>query len=67
MASLDDFYERMQRTNDTKSKLTLSSDIASYLSVPSNSVECEDLGLFVDEVATWLHISNFKVSFHRQS
>ncbi|CAG0896905.1 unnamed protein product [Darwinula stevensoni] len=61
MASLDEFYERMQRTNDTKSKLTLSSDIASYLSVPSSSVECEDLGLFVDEVASWLNISNFKL------
>ncbi|QQP51882.1 CLIPassociating proteinlike [Caligus rogercresseyi] len=58
---MDEFMLQL-RTGDAKKKLTLGSDILSYLEEPENSIECEDLGGFIDAVTSWMTSSNFKVS-----
>ncbi|CAB4065470.1 CLASP1_2 [Lepeophtheirus salmonis] len=49
-------------SGDAKKKLDLGSDIINYLEDPENSIECEDIGGFIDSVTSWMTSSNFKVS-----
>ncbi|XP_049955161.1 CLIP-associating protein 2-like [Schistocerca serialis cubense] len=59
--SLDDFNKLLD-TSDTKVKLTVTNNLLAYLSNPENSLECEDIGLFMDAMVPWMQSSNSKVS-----
>ena len=61
MASLNDMVLQLSSTNDTKKKLTIGQDIIDYLGQPENSVECDDLGGFIDTLVPFMQSSNFKV------
>lgn len=61
MSQLDLFLPLLA-TTDTKKKLSISNDIINYLGVPTNSIECEDIGGFVDGIIPWMNQSNFRVS-----
>ncbi|XP_076338246.1 CLIP-associating protein 1-B-like isoform X2 [Tachypleus tridentatus] len=61
MASLDEFLKQLV-VQDTKKRIQLGEDIISYLENPSNTIECEEFGDFIDSVASWVNNSNFKVS-----
>ena len=61
MSQLDLFLPLLA-TTDTKKKLSISSDIINYLDQADNSIECEDIGGFVDGVIPWMNQSNFRVS-----
>ena len=58
---MDDFAVHLT-TTDTKKKLSVGQDIIEFLSQPDNSVDCEDLGAFIDGLVPWMQSSNFKVS-----
>ena len=58
---MDDFAVHLT-TTDTKKKLSVGQEIIEYLSQPDNSVDCEDLGAFIDGLVPWMQSSNFKVS-----
>jgi len=61
MAGLDQFYQDLS-TTDTKKKLTVGQNIINYLEDDSNSIDCEDIGGFIDGLVPWMQSSNFKVS-----
>jgi len=58
---MDDFAVHLT-TTDTKKKLSVGQEIIDYLSQPDNSIDCEDLGSFIDALVPWMQSSNFKVS-----
>ncbi|XP_069703536.1 CLIP-associating protein 1 isoform X4 [Periplaneta americana] len=49
-------------TTDTKTKLTLAMNLINYLGDPDNSIECSDIGQFIDGLVPWMQSSNNKVS-----
>ncbi|XP_049844467.1 CLIP-associating protein 1-A isoform X1 [Schistocerca gregaria] len=59
--SLDDFNKLLD-TSDTKVKLTVTNNLLAYLSNPENSLECEDIGLFMDAMVPWMQSPNSKLS-----
>ena len=61
MSQLDLFLPLLA-TTDTKKKLSISNDIINYLDQAGNSIECEDIGGFIDGVIPWMNQSNFRVS-----
>ena len=61
MAGLDQFYQDLS-TTDTKKKLTVGQNIINYLEDDSNSIDCEDIGGFIDGLVPWMQSSNFKVN-----
>ena len=61
MASLNDMVSKLTSSNDTKKRLSIGQDIIDYLGHPESSVECDDLGGFIDMLATFMQSSNFKV------
>jgi CLIP-associating protein 1/2 len=48
-------------TTDTRTKLALGVDIITFLENEENSLECSDIGQFIDGLVPWLGSSNFKV------
>lgn len=60
MSQLDQFTPLLG-TSDTRKKIAIGNDIINYLGLPSNSIECDDIGHFIDGLVPWLHSSNFKV------
>jgi hypothetical protein len=62
MTCIDEFIPLLN-TADTKKKITVGGNIITYLEDAENSLECEDIGRFVDLIAGWLNSSHFKVSF----
>ena len=60
MAGLDQFYSDLT-TTDTKKKITIGTNIINYLEDDTNSIECEDIGGFIDGLVPWMQSSNFKV------
>lgn len=62
MATGLDVFIPQLKCQDTKKRLQLGSDILNYLEIPTNSVETEDLGFFIDSLVSWLNSSNFKVA-----
>jgi CLIP-associating protein 1/2 len=48
-------------TTDTKTKLTLATNLINYVSDPDNSIECCDIGQFIDGLVPWMQSSNNKV------
>ena len=63
MSTLNEKISQLSSTNDTKRKLSIGQDIIDYLGNPENSVECEDLGSFIDMLVPFMQSSNFKVNF----
>ena len=61
MATLNDMVLQLSSTNDTKKKLSIGQEIIDYLGHPESSVECEDLGGFIDMLVPFMQSSNFKV------
>ncbi|CAL1297609.1 unnamed protein product [Larinioides sclopetarius] len=49
-------------TQDIKRRIQLGSDILSCLRTPSGLLEFEEIGFFIDSVASWINNSNFKVA-----
>ena len=60
MAGLDQFYQDLS-TTDTKKKITVGQNIINYLEDENNSIDCEDIGGFIDGLVPWMQSSNFKV------
>lgn len=58
---MDDFLILLS-TQDIRKKLNVGNDILNYLEDNNNSIECSDIGLFIDNVVPWIQNSNFKVS-----
>lgn len=48
-------------TTDTRTKLTLAMNLINYLGDPGNSIECSDIGQFIDGLVPWMQSSNNKV------
>ncbi|KAK8391267.1 hypothetical protein O3P69_017127 [Scylla paramamosain] len=63
MSQLDLFTPQLS-TTDTRKKIALGTEIINYLGVPSNSIECDDIGHFIDGLVPWLQSSNFKVALN---
>ena len=63
MAGLDQFYSDLT-TTDTKKKITIGTNIINYLEDDTNSIECEDIGGFIDGLVPWMQSSNFKVKWN---
>lgn len=58
---LDGFLPHLGK-HDTKFRQTLGADLLNYLSDPTNSIVCQDIGQFVDGLIPWMQSSNYKVS-----
>ncbi|XP_050524463.1 CLIP-associating protein 1 [Daktulosphaira vitifoliae] len=58
---LDGFLPLLS-TTDIRMKVTVGGKLFTYLEEPSNSVECSDIGLFIDGIVQWLSNSNPKVT-----
>jgi CLIP-associating protein 1/2 len=48
-------------TTDTRIKLTVAMNLINYLGDPNNSIECSDIGQFIDGLVPWMQSSNNKV------
>ncbi|XP_066957421.1 CLIP-associating protein 1 isoform X21 [Macrobrachium rosenbergii] len=59
-----DLFVPLLGTSDTRKKLSIGNDIINYLGLPSNSIECDDIGRFIDGLIPWLQSSNFKVTLN---
>lgn len=57
---MDGFNDKIG-TTDTYSRLSLGDALLNYLGNTSNSIECGDIGHFIDKLVPWLTCSNFKV------
>lgn len=57
---MDEFLPLLLAT-DTRKKITIGADVLKYISEPDNSIECEDIGQFIDGIVPWMQNSNFKV------
>ncbi|CAL4074497.1 unnamed protein product, partial [Meganyctiphanes norvegica] len=55
-----DVFLAQMGTTDTRKKLSLGTDIINYLGNPDNTIECDDIGHFIDSTVPWLTNSNFK-------
>ncbi|XP_071512320.1 CLIP-associating protein 1 isoform X11 [Panulirus ornatus] len=63
MSQLDQFTPLLG-TSDTRKKIALGTEIINYLGLPSNTIECDDIGHFIDGLVPWLQSSNFKVTLN---
>ena len=59
---MDGFSEKIG-TADAHSRLALGDALLNYLGNNVNSIECNDIGQFIDKLVPWLTCSNFKVTF----
>lgn len=60
MSNLDLFLPLLG-TTDVRKKISIGDDIILYLVSPENPPKCEDIGLFIDGLVSWINNSNFKV------
>ncbi|KAG5871175.1 hypothetical protein JTB14_007902 [Gonioctena quinquepunctata] len=58
---LDGFFVHLSKP-DTKFRQQLGVDLLAFLAEPSNPIDCQDIGLFVDGLLPWMQSSNYKVS-----
>jgi len=58
---LDGFLPLLS-TSDIKMKVTVGNKLFTYLEEPTNSIECSDIGMFIDCIVQWLLNNNPKVS-----
>ncbi|XP_034950078.1 CLIP-associating protein 1-A isoform X2 [Chelonus insularis] len=56
-----DGFMPLLSTTDIKTKMTVGNNLLTYLGDSSNSIECQDIGLFIDNVIPWLHNGNAKI------
>ncbi|KAE9538568.1 hypothetical protein AGLY_005667 [Aphis glycines] len=49
-------------TSDIRMKVTVGCKLFTYLEEPGNSIECSDIGMFIDGIVQWLLNSNPKVT-----
>ncbi|XP_067003312.1 CLIP-associating protein 1-B [Anabrus simplex] len=57
-----DGFMPLLTTTDTKMKLVIANNLITYLADPDNSIECSDIGQFIDNLIPWMQSSNNKVS-----
>lgn len=57
-----DGFSSLLSTTDIKKKVNLGVQLLNYLADPSKSIECQDIGHFIDNTIPWLASSNPKVS-----
>ncbi|XP_072390555.1 CLIP-associating protein 1-A isoform X2 [Diabrotica undecimpunctata] len=58
---MDGFYAHLSKP-DTKFRQQVGTDLLTFLAEPSNPIDCQDIGLFVDGIIPWMQSSNYKVS-----
>ena len=58
-----DSFMAVLSTTDIKKKMNVGSLLISYLADESNSIECQDIGMFIDQVIPWLSNGNPRVSW----
>ncbi|XP_031787847.1 CLIP-associating protein 1-A isoform X4 [Nasonia vitripennis] len=56
-----DGFMSLLSTTDIKKKLQVGLLLLNYLADPFKSIECQDIGLFIDNLVPWLNSSNPKV------
>ncbi|XP_043280506.1 CLIP-associating protein 1-A isoform X2 [Venturia canescens] len=56
-----DAFVALLSTSDIKKKLTVGNLLLNYLGDPTKSIECQDIGLFIDQIIPWLANGNAKV------
>ncbi|XP_044007569.1 CLIP-associating protein 1-like isoform X2 [Aphidius gifuensis] len=56
-----DGFMPLLSTSDIKTKMTIGNNLISYLGNSDNSIECQDIGLFIDNVIPWLSNGNAKI------
>lgn len=61
---MDGFMPLLSST-DIKTKMTVGNNLLTYLGDSSNTIECQDIGLFIDNVIPWLGNGNAKVSVNK--
>lgn len=57
-----DGFMPLLSTTDIKKKLNVGNALLNYLGDFTKSIECQDIGIFVDNVIPWLSNGNPKVS-----
>lgn len=62
-----DGFMPLLSTTDIKKKLNVGSALLNYLGDSSKSIECQDIGMFIDNIIPWLGNGNPKVSSDRSS
>lgn len=60
LQNLDSFLPLLS-TPDIKIKVTIGNKLFTYLDESSNSIECSDIGMFIDNIVQWLSNSNPKI------
>ncbi len=60
LATMDAFLPLIS-TTDTKMRLSIGAKLLSFVLDTSNSIVCNDIGVFVDHLTVWLQSSNYKV------
>ncbi|XP_012270047.1 CLIP-associating protein 1-A isoform X2 [Orussus abietinus] len=56
-----DSFMPLLSTSDIKMKLQVGEQLLKYLADPSESIECQNIGLFVDNIISWLSNGNPRV------
>ncbi|XP_014214281.1 CLIP-associating protein 1 isoform X2 [Copidosoma floridanum] len=56
-----DGFMPLLSTTDIKKKLQVGAQLLNFLADPFKSIECQDIGLFIDNLVPWLNSSNPKV------
>lgn len=59
-----DYFLLNLSTSDVKIKVIFGSRLIAYLEDSSNSIECSDIGMFIDDIIQWLSSNVPKVSQH---
>lgn len=57
-----DGFMPLLSTTDIKKKLNVGTALLNYLGDSTSSIECQDIGMFIDNVIPWLGNGNPKVS-----
>ena len=58
-----DGFMPLLSTTDIKNKLNVGVQLLNFLADHNKEIECQDIGLFIDNLVPWLNSSNPKVSF----
>lgn len=60
MSDLDVYFSSLG-TTDVRKKIQIGEGIITFLSNSENSIQCEDIGGFIDGLVPWVNNSNYKV------
>lgn len=58
---MDEFLNQLN-THDIKKKLSIGNNLLEYIQNENNSLECNDIGQFIDGLLPWIQNSNYKVT-----